>query len=45
MTRQDAYGRDYEPEDVLDPEELGEFYDARGIDWRRRGEALGRWAS
>ena len=45
MTIRDAYGNDVEPEDVLDPQELADYYDARGIDWRRRGEALGRWAS
>lgn len=28
------------PEEVLDAEELGRYYEYHGIDWRKRGQAL-----
>ena len=36
MSRIDAYGREYEPEDVLSPEELADYYDHVRPGWRRR---------
>lgn len=34
--RYDAAGNEYSPEDVLDAEELADYYDTKGINWRRR---------
>jgi hypothetical protein len=47
--RYDAQGREVYPEQELDAEELADYYDRNGIEWRRPKRPVqdpggGRWA-